>query len=339
MPLLLRAPFYPFGITDGLRAPGAGSLAAGRPAPGHVPEAAVIEAAAGRAVAAAARPGAGQVVAEDFSDPGSGVQPFGAGFSSVAISRHNVSFERYGAMPSCRLCSPTAVLPSALATGSSAAISSCDGPAAPAGITSLSSDTAPCTRARCVPYSSVASSMCDGQAAPAVVTSLSRDTAPCLRAGCVQVHKCCHQGWRRSSSTSRQNIAFERYGAMQSCPVVFTYSAARFAGAIEAAAGRAGAAAARPVSGQDAAAEEASDPELESPPFCAGRRGVSQPLCVGRGSRRRELQDGGARHGLRSARSYPWNSREICACLGRLARRRPPGTRACAGSGGHRGCC
>jgi len=43
---------------DELRAPGAGSLAAGRPAPGFVPEAADIAAAADRAMAAAARPGA-----------------------------------------------------------------------------------------------------------------------------------------------------------------------------------------------------------------------------------------------------------------------------------------
>ena len=33
---------------------------------------------------------------------------------SIPACRHNISFERYGAMPSCQMCSPTAVLPSVL---------------------------------------------------------------------------------------------------------------------------------------------------------------------------------------------------------------------------------
>ena len=46
------------GVVDVLHAPGAGSSAAGRPAPGFVPEVADIAAAAARAMSAAARPGA-----------------------------------------------------------------------------------------------------------------------------------------------------------------------------------------------------------------------------------------------------------------------------------------
>jgi len=44
-------------ITDDLRAPGAGSRAAGRPAPGYVPEVVDIEAVAARAISATANPG------------------------------------------------------------------------------------------------------------------------------------------------------------------------------------------------------------------------------------------------------------------------------------------
>jgi len=45
-----RCPVVPLEIVDELRAPGAGSIAAGRPAPGHVPEVVDIAAAAGRAM-------------------------------------------------------------------------------------------------------------------------------------------------------------------------------------------------------------------------------------------------------------------------------------------------
>jgi len=88
-------------------------------------------------------------------------------------STHNASFERYGAMLSCRTCAPTAAPPSAFPTGqqrqpaqhlfravrlraivpevftySSSAISRRGGPAAPAGMISLSSEAAPCHRAK-----------------------------------------------------------------------------------------------------------------------------------------------------------------------------------------------
>ena len=36
---------------------------------------------------------------------------------AASTARHNISFERYGAMPSCQMCSPTAVLASAGAMG------------------------------------------------------------------------------------------------------------------------------------------------------------------------------------------------------------------------------
>jgi len=39
----------------------------------------------------------------------------------------------------------------------------------------------------------VRSSMCDGQAAPAGVTSLSGEAAPCLRDGGVDLQQCCHR--------------------------------------------------------------------------------------------------------------------------------------------------
>jgi len=66
-------------VVDPLRAPGAGSLAAGRPAPGFVPEVADIAAAAARAMSAAARPGAALEVDEDLSDQDAGAPPFGTG--------------------------------------------------------------------------------------------------------------------------------------------------------------------------------------------------------------------------------------------------------------------
>jgi len=66
-------------IVDELRMPGAGSMAAGRPAPGYIPEIADIAAAAGRAMAAAARPGAQLDIDEELSDEEVGAPPFGAG--------------------------------------------------------------------------------------------------------------------------------------------------------------------------------------------------------------------------------------------------------------------
>jgi len=69
----------PLEVVDELRAPGAGSLAAGRPAPGFIPEIADIEAAAARALAAAARPGAASGVLDDVSDVEVGTPPFGRG--------------------------------------------------------------------------------------------------------------------------------------------------------------------------------------------------------------------------------------------------------------------
>jgi len=49
IPRAAACPVLPLVVTDEWRAPGAGSLAAGRPAPGHVPEVEDIEAAAARA--------------------------------------------------------------------------------------------------------------------------------------------------------------------------------------------------------------------------------------------------------------------------------------------------
>jgi len=63
---------------------------------------------------------------------------------------------------------------------------------------------------------SAAISVCDGPAAPVGITSLSSDAAPYHRAGCVHL-RCCHQRVRRASSTSRHTISFERCGAMPSC--------------------------------------------------------------------------------------------------------------------------
>jgi len=74
---------------------------------------------------------------------------------------------------------------------------------------------------------------CDGPAAPAGITSLSSDAAPCSRAECATGqrhqhalhlfralrHQAMVQSVRRASSTSRQDISFERCGAMPSCQV------------------------------------------------------------------------------------------------------------------------
>ena len=49
-----------------------------------------------------------------------------------------------------------------------------------------------------------------------------------------------------------------------------------------------------------------SDVEVDAPPFGRGSRGVGQALSVGRGARRRELQDGG---GLCSPGLWPPNRR------------------------------
>ena len=78
-----RCPVVPLEVTDELRAPGAGSRAAGRPAPGLVPEVADIEAAAARAVAASARPGAAAGDRDDISDIDVGAPPFGSGRRGV----------------------------------------------------------------------------------------------------------------------------------------------------------------------------------------------------------------------------------------------------------------
>jgi len=95
----------------------------------------------------------------------------------------------------------------------------CDGRAAPAVVTSLSSDTAPATVPDVCTYSSAAISVPDGPAAPTGITSLSGDTAPGHRARCVHLQGCCHPHVRRASSPSMHNISFERYGAMLSCRI------------------------------------------------------------------------------------------------------------------------
>jgi len=62
-------------------------------------------------------------------------------------------------------------------------------------------------------YSSATIGACDGQAAPAGITSLSSETAPCKRASCVHLQPRRHQHVRRASSACSRNISFERHGA------------------------------------------------------------------------------------------------------------------------------
>jgi len=67
---------------------------------------------------------------------------------------------------------------------------------------------------------SAAISVCDEPAAPAGITSRSSVAAPWHRAGGVHLQGC-YQRARRASSASRRNISFERCGAMPSrrmCP-------------------------------------------------------------------------------------------------------------------------
>jgi len=78
---------------------------------------------------------------------------------------------------------------------------------------------------------------------------------------------------------------------------------------IAAAAARALAATARPGAAS-AAVDGESDVEADVHPFGAGRRGFGPPLCVGRGARRRELQDGG---GLCSPGLWPPERRRHAA--------------------------
>ena len=58
--------------------------------------------------------------------------------------------------------------------------------------------------------------MSAGPAAPAGVTSPSSEAGPCRRAGCVY-RQCGHQLLRRASGTSRHGVSVERCGAMPSC--------------------------------------------------------------------------------------------------------------------------
>jgi hypothetical protein len=83
--------------TDELRAPSAGSLAAGRPADGRIPEASDIAAAAARALEAGSRPGAATTEDDGESDVEDGTPPFGAGRlgvgSPLLVGRGNRSRE------------------------------------------------------------------------------------------------------------------------------------------------------------------------------------------------------------------------------------------------------
>ena len=82
-PPVAACPVLPLEITDDLRAPGAGSRAAGRPAPGYVPEVTDIEAAAARAMAATANPGEDVLDEDECEELEADVHPFGAGRRGV----------------------------------------------------------------------------------------------------------------------------------------------------------------------------------------------------------------------------------------------------------------
>jgi len=175
--------------------PGAGSLAAGRPAPGHIPEVADIAAAASCAMAAAGRPGAAPEDEDDASDVDASAPPFGCGRRglgpplSVGRGAKKREFQdggglcspglwppekrRCGAVPSQRRCSPT-VLPSACATGPQRQ----QAQRLIRTMRSLAIATDLITH-------SATHSLCDGPAAPAGMTGPASAAGPCHRAGCV----------------------------------------------------------------------------------------------------------------------------------------------------------
>jgi len=109
-------------------------------------------------------------------------------------------------MPSCPMCAPTAVLPSACATGKQhqqawhllRAV----------------------RRHAIVPevftYSSAAIGVYDGHAAPAGIASLSSNMALCNCARCIHLQQCRHQHARRASSARRRYVACARCDAMPS---------------------------------------------------------------------------------------------------------------------------
>jgi len=94
-----------------------------------------------------------------------------------STSGPDVSYVRCGAMPSRRVRSPV-VLPSAL-------------PAAPASLTFLTSDAAPCPGAGGGRLRYCHLRVRKGPAAPASLTSLTSDAEPCHRTGC-ECGRCCH---------------------------------------------------------------------------------------------------------------------------------------------------
>jgi len=83
-----RCPVVPLEVTNELRTLGAGSRAAGRPAPGFVPEVADIAAAAARAVAASARLGAAAGDMDDISDVEVGAPPVRCSTQRASLSRN-----------------------------------------------------------------------------------------------------------------------------------------------------------------------------------------------------------------------------------------------------------
>ena len=76
---------------DELRAPSAGSLAAGRPADGFIPEASDIAAAAARALEAGSRPGAAATDEDHESDVEEGTPPFGVG--RLGVGPPSIAYE------------------------------------------------------------------------------------------------------------------------------------------------------------------------------------------------------------------------------------------------------